>query len=217
MEEFYKRFLRSNFVWFLSGLSYYTAVIATHGRYVTKDQYLNDGINEMSIFHKYLDKSKTVIEFGCGLGKNLFAIANKIKFGYGIDINSLYIRLANRLMKKYGLYNLIFLKYDGINFPDIPRCDIILEKGVFERLPKELVKTYIHKLKNKYLKRDGIMILYFLMKRAKGTEFTKRLGDNAYVYWSYSEIRELVCELGLKVNSTIETKLASYYICTESL
>jgi hypothetical protein len=44
-----------------------------------------------------------------------------------------------KLAKKYNFNNLHFIKYDGINFPDIPKADLIFEKGVFERLDKTIV------------------------------------------------------------------------------
>ena len=135
-----KGVLSSKFVWRLTGLTYTTAVIATNGSYLSKMRYVNIGKEEMKIFSSYLNKDKTVLEFGCGLGKNLFGIANLVRMGYGIDINALYIRLAEKFAKKYNLNNLKFLKYDGLNFPDIPTVDLVFEKGVFERIDKTLVK-----------------------------------------------------------------------------
>jgi len=189
-----KRLLRSNFVWRLTGLIYPTAVIATHGSYVSKDDYLKAGKNEMAIFYQYFNSESIVLEFGCGLGKNLFGIADKIKLGYGIDVNPFYIRIANRLKKYYDIKNLEFICYDGTHFPQLPKVDIILEKGVFERLPKTSVKNYIKNLKNNYLAENDIAILYFLMDRAKYSEFTKRLGNEAYVFWNESEITQILEE-----------------------
>ena len=40
------------------------------------------------MFFKYFNKETVVLEFGCGLGKNLFGIADRIKYVYEIDINS---------------------------------------------------------------------------------------------------------------------------------
>lgn len=210
----YKKFLGSTFIWRLTGLTYCTAVIATHGAYVNKNDYLKCGIDEMSSLSKYFDKSKTVLEFGCGLGKNLFGVSENIKFGYGIDINGLYIQWANRLKNTYKISNLSFIKYDGVNFPSIPPVDIIFEKGVFERLSKTKVRNYIKLLKEKYLKDNGFLILYFLMEKAKGTSFTKRLGDDAYVFWSDNEIGELLDELNLRITEVQEWGVARVYICT---
>ena len=35
------------------------------------------------------------------------------------------------------------------------------------------------------------------MNRAKGSEFTKRLGDEAYIFWNESEITQLLKDSGL--------------------
>ena len=59
------------------------------------------GRDEMKIFFSYLSKDKTILEFGCGPGKNLFGIAELVKGGYGIDVNHHYIRIAKKLAGKY--------------------------------------------------------------------------------------------------------------------
>jgi len=208
-----KKLLRTNIVWRLTGLTYPTAVIATHGSYVSKDDYLKAGKNEMAVFYPYFNSTSTVLEFGCGLGKNLFGIAHKIKFGYGIDVNVFYVKIAYHLKQHYGIKNLEFISYDGTHFPKLPKVDIILEKGVFERMPKNQVKKYIKELKYNYLTENGVAILYFLMNRAKGSEFTKRLGDEAYIFWNESEITQLLKDSGLYSINIINTKFADFYIC----
>jgi len=208
-----KRIIRSNIVWRLTGLTYFTAVIATHGGYVSKNKYFMDGKRDMSIFLPYFNSQSSVIEFGCGLGKNLFGIADKIKFGYGIDINPLYIRIANRLRKYFRINNIKFISYDGEHFPQLPKADIVFEKSVFERIPRSLVKKYINELKFNYLSDNGVMILFFLMDRAKGSEFTKRLGDEAYIFWSGLQINQLLEQCNLYTISIISVKEADFYVC----
>ncbi|MGC8609029.1 MAG: class I SAM-dependent methyltransferase [Thermoplasmata archaeon] len=127
--------------------------------------------DKIQSFLGYLGKDRNVPEFGCGLGKDLFSIADPIMVSYGIDINPFYMRIANRLAKKYNFSYLHFVAYNGNVFPPLPKFDLISTKGVFERLDKAIVSVYIRRLK-KYLKNDGIMIFYFLTTRTKGTEFT---------------------------------------------
>lgn len=147
-----RKILGTKIVWKLTGITYTTSVIATHGHFLSRKDYLLAGKQEMSILLSYFSNSKIVMEFGCGPGKNLFGIADKIAYGFGIDINGLYIRLAKKLAVKYAIKNLRFIKYDGTQFPEIGKVDIVLEKGVFERIPKSLVSIYISELKKKYLK-----------------------------------------------------------------
>ena len=208
-----KKLLAAKIVWRLSGISYTTAVIATNRGYLSKECYLLAGNIEMFKFFHFFDKEKTVLEFGCGPGKNLFGIANIIKTGYGIDVNPNYIKLANKLAERYNLENLHFLSYDSTNFPaDIPTFDVIFEKGVFERLEKVLVESYIRKL-TKRLNPTGIMILYFLMDRAKGTAFTRRLGDSSYIFWNQNEIEKMLKEIKLNVKEIIHDQFADFYVC----
>ena len=194
-----KKILSSRIIWRLSGITYATAIVATNGHYLSYYDYRYAAEDSMSVLFRF-DKEKTVLEFGCGPSKNLFAIADKINLGIGIDINGLYIRLAKRLSEKYGIKNLQFMKYNGIRFPDLDKVDIVFENGVFERIDKPLVSYYIGQLKQRYLKDKGIMILYFLMERAKGTEFTRKLGDSSYVFWEDEEIKKLLERNGLKLN-----------------
>ena len=98
--------LSSKVVWRLTGLTYPTAVIASNGSYLPKMRYVNVGKDEMEIFSSYLSKDKIVLEFGCGPGKNLFGIADLVKTGYGIDVNTRYVRIAEKLAKEYNFNNL---------------------------------------------------------------------------------------------------------------
>jgi SAM-dependent methyltransferase len=207
-----KYILSSNIAWRLTGLTYATAVIATNGGYLPKKRYINVGKGEMKIFSSYLNRNKTVLEFGCGPGKNLFGIADLVKIGYGIDVNPRYIRLAMKLAKKYNFNNLHFIKYDGINFPDIPKADLIFEKGVFERLDKTIVGSYVEKLKG-YLNEKGVIILYFLMEKGRGTQLTKRLGDSAYVFWDHNEIQVMLKARDLRIREVIGGEQVNYYVC----
>ena len=207
--------LSSKVVWRLTGLTYPTAVIASNGSYLPKMRYVNVGKDEMEIFSSYLSKDKIVLEFGCGPGKNLFGIADLVKTGYGIDVNTRYVRIAEKLAKEYNFNNLHFLRYNGSNFPDIPKVDLIFEKGVFERLNKKLVGSYVENLKG-YLDKKGVVILYFLMEKARETEFTKRLGDLAYVFWDHNEIHQMLRDTNLNIKEIIRKEYADYYVCEPS-
>lgn len=207
-----KRILRSNIVWRLTGLTYSTAVIATNGYYVKRDELIALGRHENLSLLKYLSKEKSLLEFGSGIGKNLFAISPYIRIGYGIDINPFYCHIARRLAQRYEINNVKYLRYDGETFPELPRFDIIYENGVFERLQKDRVRRYLILLRNKLLLPEGLMILYFLSGNARNIEFTGRLGDEAYVFWEKREIDEIVRELGLNTIEVQEWPMAYVYI-----
>lgn len=55
---------------------------------------------------------KTVLDLGTNIGGMLFAVADKIKLGIGIDYNERVINMANRLKRHYGLGNVDFFVFD---------------------------------------------------------------------------------------------------------
>lgn len=212
----FKKLLSSNFTWRISGLTYPTAVIATNGYYVDKQKLIQIGREENNTLLQYFDKSDTMLEFGSGIGKNLIALSNYINFGYGIDINPHYCRIARKLTKRFGINNLQFYQYDGSNFPSLPKFDIVYENGVFERISKNLVAKYVGALKENFLADRGKMILYFLREDAKRIGFTKRLGDSAYFFWTKDEIVNMTTNLGLKEIDSQTWPMAYVYILENS-
>lgn len=201
-----KKILSSNIVWKLSGLTFRTAVIATHGYYVSIPKYLSETKSQMRNIEDYFGKDTSVMEFGCGLGGNLLAVSDLVKNGVGLDINSLYIRQANRLKSKYKVENVQFKSYDGANiqFRD-NEFDLIFSLGVFERINKITSRYLLSQLSHK-IKADGKLILYFLNPRARGTPFVNKLGENSYAYWCKTEIEKLALENSLKIEDIIEWK-----------
>lgn len=215
----YRKLLRSNIIWRLSGLSYRSAVMATlDGSYLNKNEYFDLGRVEMTPLMEYFHRNDEVLEFGCGPGKNLFAVSNRIKQGMGLDVNKLYIRLARKLSKFYKVSNLAFESYNGADLPNLHSFDVIFSKGVFERLPKGQVLDYVRSMNGMYLREGGIMILYFLSERAlNNPDFIRRLGADAYVTWSHAEIKRALENVGLRIIEAMEWENANVYVAKKSL
>ena len=196
-----KKILASQTVWNLSGLSYTTAVIATHGSYVSRSDYLVQCSRQMKLLEPYFDGSNVILEFGCGIGGNTISASKRASRAYGVDINSHYIKIAKKMASEAKVSNVEFISYDGIDLPPIKeRPDTVFSIGVFERIPKTEVESYIHLL-SKSLAPKGKLILYFLTKRAEGSQFTERLGDNAYTFWTESELKKLMTDLSLSITA----------------
>ena len=191
-----KRILASKTVWRLTGATYTTAVMATHGRYVPISEYLDDCSTQMELLQGVMIGRKNVLEFGCGLGGNLLSISDNTIKGVGLDVNPGYLRIAKRIAKRCRISNVDFILYDGLDMSDIllDRPDLVFTIGVFERIPKEQVLTYLRWL-SILLIPGGRLISYFLTDRARNSAFTRRLGDGSYVYWSSSELREIGTKL----------------------
>lgn len=195
------RVLRSPVIWKLSGICYPTAVIATHGWYARPVEYLDECQRQVALVLPHLGKSRSALEFGCGIGGNLIALSRHVPQCTGLDVNRGYLRIARRLARRFGASNAAWQLYDGHSVPEsLGHPDAIFSIGVFERIPKADARLLLQDL-SRLLSPNGRMALYFLTDRAKGTAFTRRLGDSAYEFWSHEELTSVVRDLGLTVRS----------------
>ena len=211
-EKLIKRVLRSNFLWRISGFNFYSAVYATKGSILSLNSYLQLCKDESEFIKPFLTEDSVVLEFGSGLGGNLLSMSNLIREGHGIDINSWYVHLANKIKDKLNAQNISFASYDGKTLPNFDvKFDIIFSMNVFERIPKKNVELYITQLVT-LMKDGGRMFLFFLNESAINTTFVKRLGVDAYVFWSKEEIRNLCSSLGLKVTEIMDWKNKAYMV-----
>ena len=196
MANLLRRILRTELAWKLSGISYPSAVIATHGLLESPREYLSSCGRQMSFLRPLLEPSAEVMEFGCGLGGNLIAISPLIRTGTGLDINELYLRQARRLAGKAGCANLSFIRpHARRDERDRDTFDLIFSIGVFERIPKSTVAPLLAGLSTR-LRPGGALCIYFLTVRARRTSFTRILGEDAYVYWDRSEVLTLLDRIG---------------------
>jgi SAM-dependent methyltransferase len=195
--------LRSNLAWILTGISLSTAVRATRGRFLSISRYLEESRAGLSMVESYIDFSAPVLEFGCGVGGNLFALSPRIPLGIGIDINPLYILQGTRLGRRLGIANVSLEHYNGRIIPTLrTKVGTVLSLAVIERIQKPLVRSYLRQLKE-VLRPGGHMILYFLTERARDTSFDLLLGAQAYVYWSDEEIATLFGETDFRIDRKI--------------
>lgn len=112
-----------------------------------KDQLISEGIRDplTRIKHISLDfNDKTVLDIGCNCGGTLFSIADKIKFGYGCDINPFAIDFANGLIKQYNIKNLNFKVADLSKWQDynLPKTDIVFALAIAKWIQpwREIIK-----------------------------------------------------------------------------
>lgn len=193
-----QKVLRSALAWRLTGLSWRTATIATRSRYLSVEDYLSDSSFLASRIGHVLRRGDVVLDFGCGIGGNLIVISPQIARGFGVDINRGFVRIARRLARRHGVSNLEFLTYNGSDFPDLPPLDLVFSFSVFERIAKQAVDSYMRQIAA-VLKTNGHAVLFFLHSGAITAGVTGRLGADAYVFWSRSEIEHLMQRHGLEV------------------
>jgi SAM-dependent methyltransferase len=194
--------LRSEFVWRASGAAYWSAVIATTGTYSAKRTYLQSFSDRIDQVRSYFPPSSCVLEFGTGLGGNLLALSSSVRAGYGIDVNKFYVKIAERLRRRQGSQNVMFVAYDGKNLPPLTSVDAAFSFGVFERIPKSMVRDYIRQLSS-IVKPGGWLLLYFLTESSKSRGFGGILGPEAYEYWNSEELEDLWKSNGLSLVRTL--------------
>jgi hypothetical protein len=89
-------------------------------------------------------KDKTIIDLGSNCGGMLFSIADKIKQGYGYEVNPEAIDNANRIKKEFKIDNLTFFLQDLENTEEIsfPGVDIVFMLSIsrWVRNWKDLIK-----------------------------------------------------------------------------
>lgn len=141
---------------------------------------------------------RTVLEFGSGLGGNLISICSDVKFGYGVDVNSGYTKLARRLAEKSNASNLAFRTIRPGEALHLDPVDVAFSLGVFERLSKIQVGEAVRLIADS-TRVGGTVALYFLSPRALVTDFTARLGPAGYVTWSDLEIDQVCRAAGIRV------------------
>lgn len=199
-----RRLLMSKPVWRLSGLTYETAVIATTGSYLDLKTYISEMEKRMDRLKAYLSPASRVLDFGTGIGGNLFGAARYISSGVGIDVNPFFITRANLIARRKGFDNLRFVTYDGVNLPDSNDFDCFLSIGTFERLSQNLVRMYLNQVA-RMRKKPMRLIAYFLTEKSRSAGFGRLLGQDYYTFWSENDLQGLLESVGLSLVARLET------------
>ena len=144
-------------------------------------------------YFKNLDlKGKKILEFGCGLGPNIYYL-NKL----GLDIIGYDIsNFALDFCRKKGL------KVTN-NFNILKQFDIIFSRHVLEHI-KNPFNILIQI--NKKLKKGGSLILILPYEKHKKVKFETDINNHLYA-WNFRTINNLLNETGYKV---IENKVLPF-------
>jgi ubiquinone/menaquinone biosynthesis C-methylase UbiE len=126
-------------------------------------------------------KNEKVLEFGCGLGQNIFLIKNSV----GYDVSDFAVNFC----KNKGIIatkNLDELKDNSF--------DIVFSCHVLEHLenPQESIK-----LMTKKLKKGGKLIIIIPVEKTR--KHSLKIDENQHVYcWTFQTINNLLIKSGLK-------------------
>jgi len=138
------------------------------------------------VFNDYFEKldNKRVLEFGCGLGQNIYILSLFGLNPVGYDISKFAVN---------------FCKDKGIDattdWNSLGKFDVIFSKFVLEHVtnPYEELKRMREKLKD-----DGVLIL--VLAREKYTKVPLTSDKNRHLWcWNFQSINNLLYETGYKV------------------
>jgi SAM-dependent methyltransferase len=95
------------------------------------DDYSRDPLERINVILINFE-GKTVVDLGCNCGGALFAVADKIKYGYGFEINPDAINHANELVKEHKIKNLKFDVADLSKWEEynLPKTDIVFALAI---------------------------------------------------------------------------------------
>ena len=115
-----------------------------------------------------LDKSMTVLDAGCGVGRWSFEIAPKVKRLYGTDISGGMIAIANGLRKEKNAANAKFLKApaDKLPFKD-GFFDAVLVVTVLQHVPEKRLGRAVAELARVCRKGGRICVLESTREEAR--------------------------------------------------
>ena len=139
-------------------------------------------------FKKYFSnvrdlKTKKILEFGCGLGQNIFALRNSSCYGYDI-----------------AKFSLDFCEKKGIkvfrSFNQIPSMDLIFSSHVLEHLdnPLETLGSF-----HKKLSEGGVLILVIPKESHEKASFEPDIRNYHLYSWNFQTINNLLHKSGFKV------------------
>ena len=85
-------------------------------------------------------KIRRVLDFGCGVGRLSFALAQHFEHVNGADISQPHLQLANAWAKNHGIANVAFAQIDSIsNVKQLPECDLLFSYIVLQHNPPPMI------------------------------------------------------------------------------
>jgi SAM-dependent methyltransferase len=89
-------------------------------------------------------ESKICVEYGCGLGRVTFALANIFKKVHGYDISTTHLTSAERHASDTGIHNIDFhLCSADLVSKNLEDCDFFYSRIVFQHNPPPLMRELI--------------------------------------------------------------------------
>ncbi|MCF8127328.1 MAG: class I SAM-dependent methyltransferase [Deltaproteobacteria bacterium] len=120
----------------------------------TKNEFYHSGFNDVTTFFKTLERNgidhasfRTCLEYGCGLGRVTFWLAEKFETVTGYDISRSHLQLARRYLDESGIQN-VSLHHIGKpeEIRDFPKVDAVYSVMVLQHNPPPVIRLVIQEL-----------------------------------------------------------------------
>ena len=133
-------------------------------------------------YFKGIPKNSKILEFGCGVGQNIYMLKNAI----GYDISNYSLNIA----KSKGV-NIIG------NIKDIKNnsCDVVFSSHVLEHVENPIETLKLIKSK---IKEGGKLILVLPVEKHAKVDFNMDVNQHLYA-WNFRTINNLLIKAGFKV------------------
>lgn len=171
--------------------------------YYLEENYFGASYKQLSDFFHTFEPKGSVLDLGCGQGRDTIALA---KLGYqvtGVDISSVGVNQMTKLAKELNL-NVIGLVDDIYQFNTIRNYDIVLLDSMLHFYKKDIIKETA--LLNSILDQMSIGSIFCnLLLKSKKTEsnFKKVIQDSRHqfevIYEDYADYPEASCQYHMYV------------------
>ncbi len=158
-------------------------------------------------FMSRLAKRASILDVGCGPGRDAKFFSERGFSVIGIDLSPRMIGMAKKIAPKarFEIMDFLDLRFEKGSFGGIWFNAGLIAVG--KRHAKSVLRSV-----NRILKAGGILFVGVKEGKGEGFELDKRYGNGRYFsYFSEEEIRELIVKSGFEVLKLTRPKLESKY------
>jgi len=115
----------------------------------TVDEFYRSGVSNISTMLRTLERNgidasklRSVMDFGCGLGRLSAALSPHFERVIGVDISSSHLTLAREAIAKRGLANVEFTQLEAIDAVNrLPQVDLVFSVIVLQHNPPPVIRA----------------------------------------------------------------------------
>lgn len=180
-------------------------------------EHCNKTRNSVTVYEKlskyFPEKTKTILDLGCGDGKGLLSLDGELEKLVGVDFSRVAINLAELNKERTMLRSDVYFYYSDFvsKIETYGKFDVILMIDSIEHIEKERVSLIVEKLKN-HLTETGIVIIHTpiykneqeILNRIKKAKEEK--DKNRHEFWIFN------VHINLQTEDSIRELFANYNV-----